>query len=390
SLEIFNDQFRAGLPRLVAQDGLRSLVALADRARRNEPALNINLPSFPPPAVVERVEFVEFAAGQADAQVLEGFLASAGFRRAGQHRSKQVALWRQGGANLLINSEPTGFAHSAWATHGTTVSEVALMVPDAAAAAGRALALGAAPHLEARGASELEIPAVRGMGGSVIRFLDRQSGLGRLWDIDFTLTDRADGDAGVTGFDHLALTMVYDEMLSWSLFYTTLFEATRTPMVEVVDPQGLVRSQAVRSSGLRVTLNGAEARRTLAGRFLEETFGASVQHIALATDDIFTAAAAMARRSFPFLRIGANYYSDLEARFGLDPAFTARLRAHDILYDEDRDGRFFQFYSTVQAGGFFLEVTQRLAGYDGYGAPNAPFRIAAQSRTSRPEGMPRS
>lgn len=390
SLEIFNDQFRAGLPRLVARDGYRSLIALADRARRAEPALRVDLAPFPAPAPVERVEFVEFATGADEAVVLEGFLTSAGFTRAGAHRSKAVALWRQGGANILVNTEPRGFAQTAWAAHGTTVSEVALMMPDASAAATRALALGAESHGEAHGAAELDIPGVRGMGGSVIRFLDRASGLARLWDVDFALSGVEAAGAGITGIDHLAQTMAYDEMLSWSLFYTSLFDAAKTPMVDVVDPHGLVRSQALRTGGLRITLNGAEARRTLAGRFIEETFGASVQHIALATDDIFASAAAMQARGFPFLQIGRNYYDDLEARFGLEPALTERLRAGQIMYDEDRGGRFFQFYSAVQPGGFFVEVVQRLGGYDGYGAPNAPFRIAAQKRTARPDGVPRA
>ena len=132
-----------------------------------------------------------------------------------------------------------------------------------------------------------------------------------------------------------------------------------------------------------MTLNGAETRRTLAGRFLEETFGASVQHIAFATEDAFASAEAMAARGFPLLKIGANYYADLEARFDLDPAFTARLKAHHVMYDEDESGRFLQFYSEALPGGIFFEIVQRLEDYKGYGAPNAPIRIAAQKRAGR-------
>lgn len=390
SLEIFNDQFRAGLPRLVAQDGHRSLVALMDRVRRTEPVLGPDLPDFPAPYAVERVEFVEFATSVKDAAPLEALLASAGFERVGQHRSKQVALWRQGGANVLVNADEGGFARTAWASHGTGVSEVGLMVPDAAATHARALALGAGPHAEPHAVTELAIPAIKGAGGSVIRLLDRRSDLARIWEVDFTLPETAGvpEGAGITGVDHLGQTMAYDEMLSWSLFYTTIFQAGKTPMVDVIDPDGLVRSQAIKSGGLRITLNGAEARRTLAGRFIEETFGASVQHIAFATDDIFASAAQMAARGFPALQIGANYYADVEARFGLDPALTARLQAGNIMYDEDAGGQFFQLYSRAQPGGLFLEVVQRQGNYRGYGAPNAPFRIAAQKRDLRPVGMP--
>jgi 4-hydroxyphenylpyruvate dioxygenase len=178
-------------------------------------------------------------------------------------------------------------------------------------------------------------------------------------------------------------------MLSWALFYTAIFQARNAPMVDVVDPDGLVRSQAVDAGGLRVTLNGAETRRTLAGRFVEDSFGSAVQHIAFACGDIFDTAARLAVVGFPVLQIGANYYDDVEARFGLDPALTARLRSANILYDEDAGGQFFQFYSASRPDGLFFEVVQRTGTYTGYGAPNAPFRIAAQKRAARPAGMPR-
>lgn len=388
SLEIFNDQFRAGLPRLVARDGHRGLIALADRARRAEPSLAVALPAFPPPAAVERVEFVEFATDDGEAPALEAFLAAAGFARAGRHVSRPVTLWRQGGVNILVNTDTEGFARTAYAVHGTTVSEVALTVPDARAAHARARALLAEGHDQPARPGELAIPAIRGVGGSIIRLLDTASDLGRLWEVDFR-SEPAGPGAGLVAVDHLGQTMAYDAMLSWALFYTTIFDAAKAPMVDVADPDGLVRSQAVQSGALRVTLNGAETRRTLAGRFVEETFGASVQHIAFATADIFATAAALADRGFPVLRIGDNYYADVEARFGLDPTLLARMRAASILYDEDAGGQFFQMYSAAQPGGLFFEIVQRQGNYQGYGAPNAPFRIAAQKRNAAPAGIPR-
>ena len=87
--------------------------------------------------------------------------------------------------------------------------------------------------------------------------------------------------------------------------------------------------------------------------------------------------------------IGANYYDDVEARFGLDPALVARMKAANVLYDEDAGGQFFQVYSASRPDGLFFEVVQRQGNYQGYGAPNAPFRIAAQKRSARPAGMPR-
>lgn len=388
SLEIFNDQFRAGLPRLVARDGRRSLIDLMDRVRRAESALAVDLPDFPPPALPEGVEFIEFATSPQEAPALEEFLKAAGFDRTGAHVSKAVKLWRQGEINLLVNSQSEGFAHSAYVAHGTTVSEIAVTMPDAQGSYARSRALLAETYDPATGPGELDIPAIRGVGGSMIRFLDRGADLGRIWAVDFR-TDAAPIGSGLTRVDHLGQTMAYDEMLSWALFYTSIFAARKAPMVDVVDPDGLVRSQAIQAGGLRVTLNGAEARRTLAGRFVEGTFGASVQHIAFATDDIFATAARLSARGFPALTIGANYYADVEARFGLDRGLTDRLRAANVMYDEDAVGQFFQLYSAPRPDGLFFEIVQRQGNYQGYGAPNAPFRIAAQKRAARPAGLPR-
>ena len=185
--------------------------------------------------------------------------------------------------------------------------------------------------------------------------------------------------------------MNYEEMLSWVLFYTSIFRARKLPMVDVVDPGGLVRSQVIENETgtLRLTLNGAENRKTLAGHFVAESFGSSVQHLALATDDIFASSAAMHDLGFKPLSISGNYYDDLEARLGLDPELVERLRSFGILYDRDEAGEYFQLYSHIHGDGFFFEIVERRGGYSGYGAPNAPFRIAAQKRELPPKGMPK-
>ena len=161
-------------------------------------------------------------------------------------------------------------------------------------------------------------------------------------------------------------------------------------MVDVVDPSGLVRSQVIEnaSGSLRLTLNGAESHRTLAGRFIAETFGSSVQHLAFASDDIFATAAALQANGMKVLEISQNYYVDLEARLGLPPDQLERLRAGNVLYDRDANGEFFQLYSTNVGEGFFFEIVQRQSGYAGYGATNAPFRIAAQIRELPPLAGP--
>jgi 4-hydroxyphenylpyruvate dioxygenase len=92
---------------------------------------------------------------------------------------------------------------------------------------------------------------------------------------------------------------------------------------------------------------------------------------------------------FTPLRMTDNYYRDVAARFDLDKEAIAKLRSHDILYDEDAQGAFYQYYSRPFGGGLFFEIVQRVNGYDGYGAANAPFRIAAQKRVMGTKGMPK-
>ena len=127
----------------------------------------------------------------------------------------------------------------------------------------------------------------------------------------------------------------------------------------------------------------------MAGAFLAESFGASVQHLAFATDDIFASAEALQKAKFEVLEMPANYYDDLAARFDIDDKTFAGMRRWNILYDRDDSGEYFQMYSKPFAGGMFFEILERRGGYDGYGAANAPFRIAAQKRLMRTRGMPR-
>jgi 4-hydroxyphenylpyruvate dioxygenase len=105
-------------------------------------------------------------------------------------------------------------------------------------------------------------------------------------------------------------------------------------------------------------------------------------------EDIFATACSLRKRGFIPLTISANYYDDLGARFDFPPGLLNKMKDANVLYDRDESGEFFQMYSGNFAGGLFFEILQRI-GYSGYGAPNAPFRIAAQKRRLHPKGMPR-
>jgi 4-hydroxyphenylpyruvate dioxygenase len=383
SLEIFNDQFRGGSARAISVDGKRSLLWLVDQVKREEPSLDIDGPPMPDRVGVEGVEFAEFATDKAGAAELAAFLGTLGFAAAGRHVSKDVTQFRQGKINIVVNSDRAGYARASFAAHGTSAYAIGLKVEDAAMTVARARALGAELFEQPVGAGEMRIPSIRGVGDGLIYFVDGKTDLARVWDVEFVPAEEAaPSGIGLTRIDHVGQTMTPEEMPSWLLFYASIFKTTKTPMVDVIDPAGIVRSQVVEGldKRFRLTLNGAESRRTLAGHFIAGTLGPGVQHIAFATDDIFETARFLASRGFRALAISPNYFDDVEARFGLDPDLSDQLRATNILYDRDEGGEFFQLYAPTFGEGFIFEIVQRRGNYAGYGAANAPFRLAAQKR----------
>ncbi len=383
SLEIFNDQFRAGSPRSVAVDGQRSLIALMDQLRATSGKQIPGAPALPPRSKCLGVEFMEFAVDDRTADELAQFFSGLGFRHVAQHKSKDVARWAQGAINLVINKEKEGFAHSHYVTHGPSVCAIGLKVDSAESTLERAAKLHATPFRQKVGPGELDIPAVRGVGGSLLYFLDPASELAKVWDVEFDRVKATGGsaDAGLTKVDHISQSMHYEEMLSWQLFYTSLLELRKTPQLDIADPGGIVRSQVVENAEgtLRIALNASQSQRTQSSRFLTEYFGSGVQHIALATDDIVATAIALKANGLETLRIPENYYDDLEVRTDLPADRLKLLKAHGILYDKDEQGEYLQVYTKSFKDLFFIEIVERRR-YQGFGAVNAPIRLNAQSR----------
>jgi 4-hydroxyphenylpyruvate dioxygenase len=373
SLEIFNDRFRANSAPMVARDGVRALDALRDAAFR---AIGRSA-TMPARAAIDRIEFVEFAVQEEDRADLAAMLHAAGFACIGHHRSKAVELWRNGAANFVLNFAEEGFAAAYRVTHGTAICAIGLVVADGMAAMARADALG----IERQASDLPAMPALRGVAGSLVYILDREAA-GTIWADEFALEASADLLDDVIAIDHLAAVVSNDEFLSWQLYWRALFDVEVQTPQDVIDPNGLVQSQAVqnRSGTFRLTLNSTDAREALSSRFLTHSFGAGFQHLALRVADLPAAAALREARGLERLPVPANYQDDVAARFALDPVASAELRGHDLMIDEDAAGRRYrQFYSRAFHRTFFFEFVER-DGYQGYGAPNAQIRLAAQSR----------
>jgi 4-hydroxyphenylpyruvate dioxygenase len=380
SLEIFNDSFHARSTSGVAMDGIRSLTFLEEQVhQRLHPD---GAPLMPRRVSCRGIEFLEFCASEEEAPLLAELISTLGFELVGRHRRKAVTRWLQGGINLVINSETEGFAHTFDAVHGASVCAIGLLVGDPSGALDRSRQLQISSFQQAVGPGEFQIPAVRGVGGSLLYFVSDENAP-RIWDTEFTRIDGANirEDAGLQRIDHVTQAMQYEELLSWLLYYVALFDVRKTAQVEISDPVGLVLSQAVQSGdgGFRIVLNGSSSAQTLASRFLRNYAGAGVQHIAFATNDIFATAAKVRALGMESLEIPGNYYDDLAARFGLQEPALERLAQFNILYDRDAAGEYFQLFSRAFAKRFFFEIVQR-RGYQGFGASNTEIRLAAQSR----------
>lgn len=362
SLEIYNDQMRGMSPMEIAADGARAAALLESDDQGG----------------VEEIAFVEIASFGEERERLEATLSAFGFARTHKHHAKSVALWRNGAANVVVNEEPGSLAESFYLLHGLSVCAVGYFVADLDAWRRRLAAFRPAAIARAIGPGDLDFPAIRGLGGGQVAFLDAKAQRD-VFRVEFEPLGLSGARADFVAVDHFSQATAPAEFYSAQLFYRSVMGFEKGRQVGVIDPHGSVQSRAIHSAGGRVRLSvtASSAANSTTQRFLGSAMGAGYQHFAFRTDDLF----AFAERVDPahVLAIPPSYYEALRLRFDVSEAFVARLRALNMLYDEDGEGRFLQLYSRA-INGLFFEAVQREGGYDGFGAANAPIRMAAQTQ----------
>ncbi|WP_128434373.1 bifunctional sugar phosphate isomerase/epimerase/4-hydroxyphenylpyruvate dioxygenase family protein [Streptomyces cyaneus] len=352
SLEIFNDVFRQAEAGPTAVDAHRSLLVLKE---------TVGLATPPAPVVPTGVAFAELVTP--DAEPVSAVLGALGFARTARHRSKPVDLWELGEARVLVNT--AGSARR----DGTGLAAIGLESPDPAGAARRAEAL-LAPLLPRRRAPEdAPLDAVAAPDGTELFFCATDRPELPNWRADFVEVEHEAGPAGMHRVDHLALVQPWHHYDEATLFHRSVLGLHAQESVDVADPYGLMRSRAVTNpdGSVRIALSVGAAP-------TDDTVHA--QHIALATDDVVAAARSYREAGGRLLPIPANYYDDLGARYEFADGELETYRELGILYDRDAHGEFRHCY-TVTVGRVFFELVQR-DGYRGYGAQNAPVRLAAQ------------
>ncbi|WP_329332627.1 sugar phosphate isomerase/epimerase and 4-hydroxyphenylpyruvate domain-containing protein [Streptomyces sp. NBC_00663] len=359
SLEVFNDVYRQAEAGATAVDAHRSLLLLQE---------TVGVTTPPEPVVPTGVAFAELLTP--DAEPVAALLGALGFARTARHRSKPVDLWEQGEARLLVNTGPAG------RRDGTGLAAIGLESPDPVGAALRAEALLAPVLPRRRAAQDAPLDAVAAPDGTELFFCATDRPELPNWRADFedvpheTGAGAGAGGGGVRRIDHLALAQPWHQFDEAALFHRSVLGLHAQESVDVADPYGLMRSRAVTNAdgSVRIALSVGAAP-------TDDTVHA--QHIALATDDVVTAVRRFREAGGRVLPIPANYYDDLAARFEFADGELETYRELGILYDRDTYGEFRHCY-TRTVGRVFFELVQRDGGYRGYGAQNAPVRLAAQ------------
>lgn len=324
-------------------------------------------------------EFVEFASPTPN--LLEPVFERMGFTKVAVHRSKDVALYRQGEINFIVNNEPRSAAWYFAAEHGPSACGMAFRVKDAHRAYARALELGAQPVEVPTGPMELRLPAIKGIGGAPLYLIDRFGDGKSIYDIDFEFIDGVDRHprgAGLKLIDHLTHNVYRGRMAYWAAFYERLFNFREIRYFDIKGEYTGLTSKAMTAPDgkIRIPLN-EESSRGGAGQieeFLMQFNGEGIQHIALLTDDLVSTIDQLALAGVPLMTAPNDiYYEMLSQRLPGHGQPVAELQTRGILLDGSTEGGqqrlLLQIFTQTQLGPVFFEFIQR-KGDDGFGEGN--------------------
>jgi 4-hydroxyphenylpyruvate dioxygenase len=331
------------------------------------------------PMGTDGFEFVEYTAP--DAQLLRSLFERLGFPVVAQHRSKNVTLHRQGGINFIINAEPQSFAQAFARAHGPSACAMAFRVRDAARAYARALELGAKPGPQSAGPMELNIPCIEGIGGSLIYLVDRY-GDRSIYDVDFRPVAAAPAEgAGLALIDHLTHNVGRGRMDVWAGFYGKLFNFREIRYFDIEGKRTGLLSRAMTSpcGKIRIPINESQDDKSQIEEYLREYHGEGIQHIALASLDIYRTVDVLRGNGVAFQETPDTYYEAVGARVPGHGEPLEELRGRRILIDgnpERGEGLLLQIFTQNVIGPIFFEIIQR-KGNEGFGEGN--FRALFES-----------
>jgi len=352
------------------------------RKMRSVPIYNVAMRN---PMGTDGFEFIEYAAP--DPKAMGALFERLGFKAIARHRHKNVLLYRQGGINYIVNAEPDSFAQRFARLHGPSICAIAFRVQDAKAAYERAIALGAWGYAGTAGPGELNIPAIKGIGDSLIYLVDRypENDFGHtIYDVDFKplpgfeamWTGKAPSPVGggLTYIDHLTHNVHRGRMKEWAEFYERLFGFRELRYFDIEGKLTGLKSQAMTSpcGKIRIPINESSDDKSQIQEYLDAYHGEGIQHIALGTGDIYTSVETLRKRGVEFLDTPDTYYAKTDARVPGHGEDLARLKKNAILIDgapTKGGGLLLQIFTKTVIGPIFFEIIQR-KGNEGFGEGN--------------------
>jgi 4-hydroxyphenylpyruvate dioxygenase len=326
---------------------------------------------FENPMGTDGFEFVEYTAPDPD--LLRTLFARMGFPATARHRSKNVTLHNQGDINFIINAEPESFGQRFAQLHGPSACAMGFRVKNAAEAFTRAVALGATPVESRAGPMELNIPAIEGIGGSIVYLVDRY-GDSTIYDVDFVKIAgaRPEVDPGLTVIDHLTHNVQRGNMNKWAGFYERLFNFREIRYFDIEGKKTGLFSRAMTSpcGKIRIPINESQDDKSQIEEYLREYKGEGIQHIALATDDIYSTVDVLRDNGVEFQDTPDTYYEGVDARVEGHKEDLAEMSKRRILIDGSaKDGILLQIFTKNVIGPIFFEIIQR-KGNEGFGEGN--------------------
>jgi 4-hydroxyphenylpyruvate dioxygenase len=323
-------------------------------------------------------EFVEFSAPNPG--FLEPAFEKLGFTRVAVHRSKDVALYRQGAINFIVNNEPKSNAAYFAAEHGPAACGMAFRVKDSHKAYARALELGAQPLEMPTGPMELRLPAIKGIGGAPLYLIDRHEEGRSIYDIDFEWlpgVDRHPPGHGLKVIDHLTHNVYRGRMAFWASFYDKLFNFREIRYFDIKGEYTGLTSKAMTAPDGKIRIPLNEEAKQGGGQieeFLMQFNGEGIQHIAMLCDDLPATVDSLAMAGVPLMTAPNDfYYEMLDTRLPGHGLEVPKLQTRGILVDGSTEGGhkrlLLQIFSQTMLGPVFFEFIQR-QGDEGFGEGN--------------------
>ncbi|MBI1868135.1 MAG: 4-hydroxyphenylpyruvate dioxygenase [Methylocystis sp.] len=331
------------------------------------------------PMGTDGFEFVEYAHPEPDK--LGALFELMGFSAVARHRSKRVALYRQGDVNYVVNAEPDSFAAGFAKAHGPCVCAMGFRVADAAYAFERAVAMGAQPVSTKVGPMELNIPAIEGVGGALIYFVDRYGAKGSIWDVDFRWTAERDPKpegAGLSYIDHLTHNVYRGHMDSLAEWYKRFFNFRQIRYFDIEGKLTGLHSRAMTSpcGKIRIPINESVDDNSQIEEYLHAYKGEGIQHIACGCRNIYETVAKLRRDGLEFMPAPPHaYYAKVDERVPGHGEPIDKLEELGILIDGEgvvgggATKVLLQIFSKTVIGPIFFEFIER-KGDEGFGEGN--------------------